>query len=66
MKLLKAILKWCCIAMVIGILCSVADGIIFILAAIFVWKVFIKGNSPKETLKGGIGFADRQVSKMKE
>lgn len=66
MKLIKSILKWCCIAMIIGLLCSAADGIIFILAAIFVWKVFVKGNTAKETLKSGIGFADRQVSKMKE
>jgi hypothetical protein len=51
--------------MVIGLLCDIAGGVVFILAAIFCYKVFIKGNTAKETLRGGVNWAGEKVEKMK-
>lgn len=64
-NLCKNVLKWCFILMIIGLLCDIAGGVVFILAAIFCYKVFVKGNTAKETLKGGVNWAGEKVEKMK-
>lgn len=65
-NLCKQILKWCLIITLVGVACELSSSVVFILLAILVYKVVIKGGSLKTTLQSGVNLAQKGVNKLKE
>lgn len=63
---IKTVLKWCFIITLVGVACELSASVVFILLAILVYKVVIKGGSVKSTLQGGINLAQKGVDKLKD
>lgn len=63
---IKTILKWCLIITLVGVACELSSSVVFILLAILVYKVVIKGGSLKTTLQSGVNIAQKGVNKLKE
>lgn len=63
---IKTILKWCLIITLVGVACELSSSVVFILLAILVYKVVVKGGSVKSTLQSGINVVQKGVDKIKE
>ena len=65
-NLCKQALKWGLILTLVGVACELSASVVFILLAILVYKVVIKGGSLKTTLQSGINVIQKGVDKIKE
>lgn len=63
---IKTVLKWCIIITLVGVACELSASVVFILLAVLIYKVVIKGNSVKGTLQSGVNIAQKGVDKLKE
>lgn len=63
---IKKLLKWCIIITLVGVACELSASVVFILLAVLIYKVVIKGAGLKSTLQSGIDMAQKGVDKMKE
>ena len=65
-NLCKNVLKWCLIITLVGVACELSASVVFILLAVLIYKVAIKGGSLKTTLQSGVKLAQKGVDKLKE
>ena len=52
--------------MVVGFLCNISSGVVFILLAILLYRWAVKGISFKSSLQSGVNLAQKGVDKLKE
>ena len=65
-EFMKTLLKWCLIITLVGVACELSASVVFILLAVLIYKVVIKGGSLKGTLQGGVNLVQKGVDKLKE